>query len=138
MKLGACLVTVALGLSSAALSAQTIYRCGNEYTRVPCANGKPVDADSRSATSAQQAAEGRHVAAQERRLGNDMARDRRLREAALRPAPATSLGPVKPAAPLAAASASLKPKRQAKGKIRALDEGDFVAEVPKVSKGQNR
>lgn len=135
MKPKACLVSVALGLASVAASAQTIYRCGNEYTRVPCVDGKAVDADSRNA---QRVAEGRQVSAQERRLGNDMARDRRLRESALRPAAATSLGPARPPQPSVAASASLKPKKNAKGKIRVLDEGDFTATVPMARKGGSR
>ena len=135
MRLAPCvLASVALGLAVAGASAQTIYRCGNEYTRVPCTDGKAVDAESRSATTAQRATEAREVALQERRLGNDMTRDRRAREAALKPARATSLGPAKAAEPAAAASVSLKPKKRAKARMRVLDEGDFTATVPKARK----
>jgi len=122
--------TLALLLAaSAGASAQNVYRCGNEYTRVPCSNGKQVDVDNR-ATAPQQAAEARQAAERERRLGNDMERDRLRREAALKPARAGSLSAPKPAEP--AASASLKPKRKAKAKIRVVDEKDFVAKVPKA------
>ena len=117
-------------VASASASAQTVYRCGNEYTRVPCSDGKTVDVDNR-ATAPRQAAEARQAAERERRLGNDMERDRLRREAAFRPARAGSLSPaVKPPEP--AASASLKPKRKAKGKIRVVDGKDFVARVPKA------
>lgn len=115
--------------ASAGASAQSVYRCGNEYTRVPCSNGKTVDTDNR-ASSTKQVAEARQVAERERRLGNDMERDRLRREAALRPARAGSFSASKPAEP--AASASLKPKRKAKAKIRVVDEKDFVAKVPKA------
>ena len=122
--------TLALLLAtSAGASAQTVYRCGSEYTRVPCSNGKTIETDNR-ASSTKQVAEARQVAERERRLGNDMERDRLRREAALRPARAGSLSALKPAEP--AASASLKPKRKAKAKIRVLDEKDFVAKVPKA------
>lgn len=130
------MLAAALALTGASASAQTIYRCGNEYTRIPCAEGKAVDPDRRSAA---RVAEGRQVSEQERRLGNDMARDRRQREASLRPAAAASLGPRKPATgPLPAASASLKPKKKAKGKMLVVDERDFIAAVPKIRKGESR
>ncbi len=124
------LMPLTLALAAGAVSAQPIYRCGSEYTRAPCAGGKPVEVDEPGTASAQRTAEARQVAAQERRLGDDMARDRRQREAALRPARATSLGPAGPAAAAAPASASLKPKKRARGKIRVLDEKDFTAAVP--------
>ena len=124
------LVLMTLALAATGAASQTVYRCGNEYSRVPCANGKPVDTGA--ATDARQAAEARQSASRERRLAEEMARDRRAREAALKPATASSLGPARSVQPQAAASASMKPKKRAKAKIRVVDERDFVARVPKV------
>ena len=121
----------ALVLAATGAGAQTVYRCGNEYSRVPCANGKSVDTGP-SAGDARRSAEARQAASRERRLAEDMTRDRRARESDLKPAGATSLGPAKAAQPTAAASASMKPKKRAKAKIRVVDERDFVARVPKV------
>ncbi len=127
-----CLVFIAFTLAGAAATAQTVYRCGNEYTRVPCSDGSAVDTGNSAVAGG--AAEGRKQALRERRLADEMVRDRHAREAALRPAGATSLGPVKPPAAPAAASASIKPKKKAKSKIRVVGEDDFVATVPKAKK----
>lgn len=121
---------VASMLAGAGASAQTVYRCGNEYTTVPCSEGKAVDIDNSAA--GKRSAEARQVATRERRLADEMARDRRAREAALKPAGAASLGPVKANAPALAASASKKPKKKAK--VHIGREGDFVAAVPKAKK----
>ena len=121
----------ALAFATTGAAAQTVYRCGNEYSRVPCADGKPVDTGPSTADS-RRAAEARQSANREHRLAEEMARDRRAREAALKPATASSLGPARAVQAPAAASASMKPKKRAKAKIRVLDERDFVARVPKV------
>jgi hypothetical protein len=121
-----------LAFTPADASAQAIYRCGNEYTRIPCNDAKSIDADGRSAA---QMDEARAVAARERRLGNDMARDRRAQNASLRPTRASSLSPAPaPVDAPSAASATLKPKKKAKAKIRVVDEKDFVATEPKPPK----
>jgi hypothetical protein len=126
------MAVVALAASDA--FAQEVYRCGNEYRAAPCPGGKAVPKDD-LASPADRLAEGRAVAAREKRLADDMERDRRAREAAVKPAGASSLGPTKPEpAPGASASATLKPKKKAKGKIRVVDEKDFVADVPKAAK----
>ena len=130
LSIGLCAV---LACAGSVASAQAIYRCGNEYTKVPCAGGKTVEADDGPA-SGSRAADARRVAAAERRLGDDMARERRAREAATRPATASSLGPAKAVEPARQASASMRPKKRAKGRIRVLDERDFVARVPKPAK----
>ncbi len=136
MKLAFCLALAALSALPLAVPAQTIYRCGNEYSRVPCNNGKPIGTDD-GAASAKETAEARRLAERERRLGNDMEKSRLRREAALKPAMPSSLSaPPKP--PVPAASASLKPKKKARGKIRVVDEGDFVAKVPKAKKQADR
>ena len=125
-----------LTLGAAVASAQTIYRCGQTYTATPCPNAKQIAVDGSSPTAANRA-EARRVAARERRLADDMARDRRLAEAAQRPAMATSLGPIKAAEPPPAkpsAKKSTKKKRKP-GWTAEGDEGrDFVAAVPKVRK----
>lgn len=128
-------VLVATMVAAGSASAQTVYRCGNEYTRVPCQDGKSVDVDDR-ATSTRRAAEARDFAAREKRLGDDMARDRRVREASMRPASASSLGPAKPPTDAAtAASASHRPKKRVKGRPRSVaNDDDFVARVPKKAK----
>ena len=131
MKLPTCLVFAALVSSAWPASAQTVYRCGNEYSRVPCNTGKAINVDTRATPSAQ-AAEARRAADRERRLGDDMEKSRLRREAALKPAGPTSLSP-RPKPPEKAASASLKPKKKARAKIRVVDEKDFVARVPKDS-----
>lgn len=120
-----------LALATTGAASQTVYRCGNEYSREPCANGKSVDTGP-VAVDGKRAAEARQSASREHRLAEEMARDRRVREAALKPATASSLGPARATQPLAAASASMKPKKRAKAKIRVVDERDFVARVPKV------
>ena len=125
------LAALALTFFSTGTEAQAAYRCGNEYRAAPCPGGKLVVTDD-LASSADRLAEGRAVAAREKRLADDMVRDRRARDAAQRPAKAGSLGPAATPAPAAAASATLKPKKKAKAKIRVLDEKDFVADVPRA------
>ena len=130
----AAFTLVLLLAASAGASAQTIYRCGSEYTRVPCPDGKAIDPDNR-ASSTKQVAEARQAAERERRLGNDMERDRLRREAALRPARAGSLSAPKPPEHAASAPAA-KPKKKPRTRSRTIDEkNDFVATVPRKGKG---
>jgi len=131
----AIVAVAALALASEGLAAQTVYRCGNEYRAEPCAGGTPVRSDD-LATSADRLAQGRAVAAREKKLSDEMTRDRRAREAVRPPGPA-SIGPSRPGAgPSPQAAATLKPKKKAKAKIRVVDEKDFVATVP--AKGKPR
>ncbi|HEX2542972.1 MAG TPA: hypothetical protein VHM00_18065 [Caldimonas sp.] len=126
------IVSAIVAWAAADVAAEAVYRCGNEYRTAPCPGGKVVPTDD-LASSADQLEQGRVIAAREKRLADEMVRDRRAREATLRPAPATSIGPSKAAADQGpAASATLKPKKKAKGKIRVVDEKDFVADVPKA------
>jgi hypothetical protein len=140
--LAARVALAALAFVASGAAAQTVYRCGNEYRADPCPGGKAVRSDDLAA-SPDRLAEGRAVAAREKRLADDMARDRRAREA-VPPPKAGSLGPSGPARDQGpAASAKPQPKKKANakirvldgkakgdGKIRVLDEKDFVAEVP--------
>ena len=123
------LVAALLLAAAAGAGAQgTIYRCGNEYSRMPCSHGKPVETDS-SARTAEQRAEAVKVAAAERQLAEDMARDRRRAEAAFKPAAAGSLSPAR--APTAAATKATAGKGKDKGKKKGGAENeDFVAVVP--------
>ncbi len=133
MKFAALGLAIAAGVGCLAGSAaaQTIYRCGNEYTRIPCPNGHPLE--STDPRTAAQRAEARRLVADEKRQAADMARERRRDEAALKPTLASSLGPVP--APAAAASApknAVQKKRHRK--VQIDDERDFVAAVPGTGK----
>lgn len=120
----------ALALASGAASAQTIYRCGHTYSRAPCPSARAIDVESR--TTAAQRAEARQVVLREKRLADEMVRDRRIAEAAQKPALATSLGPAKV---FAAAPAPIKKSAKKKRKAAQPDDGrDFIAAVPKAKK----
>lgn len=71
--------------------AQSIYRCGNEYRREPCASGKMLE--SSDPRTAAQRAEATRVAARERKQAADMARERRAEEAPAKPAQAAASEP---------------------------------------------
>jgi hypothetical protein len=124
-------IVIALGwLTASAASAQTVYRCGSEYTGIPCAEGRLIDvADP---VTAEQRAEARDAARREERLGEAMARERRAEAAALRPALAANIGPAK--APVAAAGATAKKRAKAKKRLGETVDGDFIARVPKAKK----
>jgi hypothetical protein len=116
-------------LCSAGAFAQTIYRCGNEYTRVPCSGGKALDVgDPRSAA---QRAEARRLVAAEQRLGAEMERDRRRAEAELKPAGAASLGPVARAASAPVVKKKVPAARKKPKAASDTEAGrDFIAGVP--------
>ena len=86
-----------LAIAGVGAQAQTIYRCGNEYTRIPCPQGKILEAtDSRTGA---QRAEARRVAAEEESQAAAMKRERLAAQAAEKPALAGRIGPAP--APLA-------------------------------------
>jgi len=117
-----------LAAAGSAFSQSAVYRCGNEYSRAPCSHGTVIDTQNSARTAAQRA-EAVRVAASERQLADDMARDRRRTEAAIRPAGAGSLGPARPVAASAKAPAAGKGKK--KKKNGAAEGEDFVALAPK-------
>ena len=122
----AALATVA----SATARAETIFRCGNEYSDVACAHATTLVVAG--AVTPEQRAEAREVARREKTLAAEMTRDRREQEALAKPAHAASLS-----APRTAAEPPAKAKKQAKKqhKKAAIDEErDFVAAVPKAKK----
>ena len=116
---------LSLAAASGALAQGTVYRCGNEYRGSPCRDGRAIDT-SESARTAAQRDEALRVAASERKLADDMERERHRAEA-VRPAPAVYIGPSKPA------MSSPKASSGAKVKKRKKDDGsdDFVAVAPK-------
>jgi hypothetical protein len=123
-----CFVVALACLASGAASAQTVYRCGSEYTRVSCADGVLIDVSD--PVTSEQRAEARDAARREQRLGEAMARESHAEAAAYRPAMAANIGPVK--APAAAPSASAKKKATSKKRPGESIDGTFVARVPKV------
>ena len=127
------LFSVAAAVLAANASAASIYRCGQEYTQLPCAEGRVVLAND--TVTPEQRAEARQVALSERRLAEQMARDRRADEAAIHPARATSLGPSKPKADTKAAAT--KTRRKAKKRAAPESDDDFIAHVPKVKVARN-
>ena len=123
------IAALALGLAAlaAAASAGTVYRCGNSYSTAPCIGATAVDVDD--SRDAAQRAEARSVAARERHLAVDLARDRHERERAARPATAASLS----AKPVASAP-TRKTAHATKKERREIDGRDFVAVVPTSTK----
>jgi hypothetical protein len=117
-----------LAAVASAQAAAPIYRCGadgTEYSQKPCPGGRLIDAaDPRS--DAQRAEAGR-VAARERKLANDLERERRAQEATR--TTAAGIGTA-PAAAQAAPPprAAVKKKRAVKPKVGSED---FVAISPK-------
>ena len=120
---------LSLVAASGALALGTIYRCGTEYRGTPCRDGRTIDT-SQSARTAAQRDEALRVAASERKLADDMERDRRRAESA-RPAPAVYIGTSKPAGAAPKATTAAKPKK--KRKEEAADE-HFVAVAPKAKR----
>jgi hypothetical protein len=122
----ALLLLTALVASTA--TAQPVYRCGHEYSATPCAQGRVVDAaDPRSA---EQRADARRVADDERRLGQAMTQDRLARLSTSTPAAAASLGPAPAAAPPGDKPQARKKDKRKRGISRKPATGDFVAIDP--------
>ena len=133
MKLVAALL---LCLVSSGSQAQTIYRCGNEYTRIPCPQGKVVEAtDPRTGA---QRAEAVRVTADERRRAAEMRRERLADQAALKPATAASLSaaPAPPAKPASAAERHHSKKKRGLSKPAASTP--FTAADPASRKRAKR
>ncbi len=119
------------GLASNAAHAETIFRCGHEYTSVPCPEARTLVVAS--AVTAGQRAEAREVARREKALAAEMSRDRRVQEALVKPALAGSLSAPRVAAAAPTGAAKKHPKKRKK--TASFDEErDFVAAVPKAKK----
>ena len=64
------------------VAAQSVYRCGNEYSQAPCAHGKIVNVDDSRTGS--QLTDARSLAASEKSQAAQIAREHRLEAAASR------------------------------------------------------
>jgi hypothetical protein len=127
-------IVAGVGCLAGSAGAQTIYRCANAYTRIPCPNGHPLESiDPRTAA---QRAQARRLVADEKRQTADTSRERRRDEAALQPALASSLGPVAALAVAASAPKNAVRKKRHR-KVQLDDERDFVAEVSGSGKGKS-
>jgi hypothetical protein len=124
----AALATVAAQVAVAG----TIFRCGNAYSDVACAQATTLVVAG--AVTPERRAEARDVARREKTLAVDMTRDRREQEALTRPARAGSLSaPLTAAAPPTAAAKKKHAKKHDR-KAAIDEERDFVAAVPKAKK----
>jgi len=115
--------TLALAASVGSAAAQPVYRCGNEYTRVPCPGGRSVETPD--GPSARDRARAEQALSAQKREAASLAAERERREASPRPAP-VNLGPAVPAGGSASSTANLEPPRKAKGKIRVVGPEDFT------------
>jgi len=79
----ALLAALLLAAAGGAGAQAAVYRCGNEYSRMPCSQGMVVDTQGSARTEAQRA-EAVRVVASEKQLAGDTAHDRRRAEAANR------------------------------------------------------
>ena len=125
LHIAALFAAVSMSVAAGA-HAQAIYRCGDTYSQTACPQGRIVEASD--PRSPQQQAEARRVAADERRLGFDMARERRAEQAALKPAMAAGFNSRSPHADPNKAPPAHPKKKPAAHKRDATT--DFVAEVP--------
>jgi hypothetical protein len=118
-----------LAVTLPASSAGPIYRCGSEYSQVPCAGGAALElSDPRSAA---QRAEAKRIAAEDRRRASGLERERRAQEKRIKPSLAGGLNGRPAPAEEGAAS---RPTRGKGGKIVPKAETappkDFVAVEP--------
>lgn len=125
MKLAA--ICMLFMLASQVQAAGPIYRCGNEYSQVPCPGGKVLE--SSDPRSAAQRAEAKRVATEDRRRAKAMERERLAQEKAAKPALA---GGIKsPPADETASSVKRGNNLRLRGtKAKAAGEEDFVAVEP--------
>jgi hypothetical protein len=96
----------------AAAPPQTVYRCGPDgriYSQTPCSDGRPLTVDDPRTPGQRQ--EATDVARREAKAAQQLADERRQREAAARGQPAIGIKPEPPAAP-ASAPGKAKPKRE--------------------------
>ena len=104
----------AITIEAVQAQAQTVYRCGNEYSQAPCPNGKPVDtADPRTP---EQRAQAERLNASEARRTAEMRRERLAEQATQKPASAASLSAA-PAAQPASAAGRKAPKHKHASKL---------------------
>jgi hypothetical protein len=111
----------------AAASAQTLYRCGNEYRDTPCPGGKAVD--TQDPRTPEQRAQTLQASAKEAALAEKMERSRLAAEA-------TAAKRMQAQAQLAAAQAA-KEEAAAKAAQQAADKAQ-AQHAHKASNGKNQ
>ena len=117
---------VALG-ANAMGPAQTVYRCGDEYSQAPCPQGTVVDnADSRTP---EQRAEAQRLNASEARRGAEMRSERLADQKAQKSLAAASLSPTPAAKPASSAERKLPKRKHASA--RKPTGTPFTARDPK-------
>ena len=119
-------LATALAAASQWAPAQTVYRCGNDYSQRPCAGGSQVETPP--PPSAADAAQARRGALADARLAEAMEKARLAQE---KNAPkAIVIAPVAPEKPAAKAPVA------GKGKKAEKKPQDFTAMGPKPAKGK--
>lgn len=124
---GALLLIAALLATSA--GAQQVYRCGNVYQQAPCTGGRAIDVSDERSGADRKAATA--VAEGNARLGADMERERRAREAGMRPALATGIGARTDSAKRPAAASKSRKAGTGKTEFEALGPGTRAPRKPK-------
>jgi len=124
-------IALLASLVAAPSFAQTVYRCGNTYSQVACAQGRAVDTDD--SRSAGQQAEARRVAADDRRRADDMRRERLAQARDASQAGAASLGGAPSVRHVAVIAPTMphkkKPKRLATAPFQPVEV--LVIEAPR-------
>ena len=137
MRLGTfATLALCLALGTPFASAQpAVYRCGQSYQQVPCAQGRPVATDD--ARSESQRREAQAAARDEARLGSRLERERLARERQTHPQSAVGIG-AKASAAGASAPKAKATKRHRRGSTADQRE-DFIALEPaQTSKAAKR
>ena len=118
-------------VTGGAVGAETIFRCGNEYSNVACAHATTLVVAG--SVTPEQRAEARDVARREKALAAEMTRDRREQGALAKPPAAGSLSAPRVVA-MPPTTAAKKHARKHDKKAAIDEERDFVAAVPKAKK----
>ena len=121
-------LAAALCFGTTLVAAQSVYRCGNEYSQVPCARGKIVDVDDSRTGS--QLTDARSLAANERTQAAQIVREHRLDAAASRAVRTVHVKAHPAVSPLPS-----KVVKRRHAKAHAQETMDFVAIVPGTGKG---
>lgn len=129
---------LAFALAAASAGAQTVYRCGDggrSYTQQPCAGGQAVDvSDPRSA---EDRAQGEQAARRDAELADRWARERRAREAGVKPVGAGGIDGLRhPPPPAAPVQPTAKPKKH--GKPKKAKPVHIVAPPPPAGQQHRR
>lgn len=109
-------------------AAQSVYRCGNEYSQAPCAHGKIVNVDD--ARTGSQLTDARSLAASEKNQAAQIAREHRLEAAASRAVRTVHVKAHPAVSPL-----PTKADKRRHAKAHKQETTDFVAIVPGTGKG---